>query len=72
MTIIPCASAGITSIFVPSLAIILNTPMGAHNFSPARCGGVVGTNSRKIDRVYLRGKQVDRAGLRAAFRNGGL
>jgi imidazolonepropionase-like amidohydrolase len=30
------------------------------------------TNTRKIDRVYLRGKRVDRAGLRAAFRNGGF
>jgi imidazolonepropionase-like amidohydrolase len=28
------------------------------------------TNTRRIDRVYLRGQQVDRARLRASFRNG--
>jgi imidazolonepropionase-like amidohydrolase len=28
------------------------------------------TNTRRIERVYLRGKQVDRAKLRAGFRNG--
>jgi imidazolonepropionase-like amidohydrolase len=28
------------------------------------------TNTRRIDRVYLRGKEIDRAGLKAGFRNG--
>jgi imidazolonepropionase-like amidohydrolase len=28
------------------------------------------TNTRRINRVYLRGKEIDRAGLKASFRNG--
>jgi imidazolonepropionase-like amidohydrolase len=28
------------------------------------------TNSRRIEKVYLRGADVDRAALRAAFRSG--